>query len=124
MSLNVSIDEPKPQTKRLLLDGSLDANTAPQFDQELQTALTSDVETVILDLSDLKYISSAGLRVIFKVRQTMKVRNGEIYVINPQPQIKKVFDIVKALPVGSVFSCVEELDRYLDAMQRKTLQGE
>ncbi|MGN6093137.1 MAG: STAS domain-containing protein, partial [Luteibacter jiangsuensis] len=38
---------------------------------------------------------------------------------NPQPQVKKVFDIVKAVPVAEVFASVGELDQYLDHMQRQ-----
>ena len=35
-----------------------------------------------------------------------------------QPQIKKVFDILNALPSLQVFASVAELDSYLDAMQK------
>ncbi|MFZ4665625.1 MAG: STAS domain-containing protein [Prochlorotrichaceae cyanobacterium] len=125
MSLVISIDEPRPQTKRLLLNGSLDTHTTPQLDEALDQLLDSDeVNSVILDLSQLQYISSAGLRVIFKLRKMMRDRNGTTYAINPQPQVKKVFDIVKAMPVESLFTSVEELDRYLDTMQRKFLENQ
>ena len=44
--------------------------------------------------------------------------------MNLQPQIRKVFDIVKAVPVSDVFASVAELDAYLDTMQRKVLEGD
>jgi hypothetical protein len=37
--------------------------------------------------------------------------------INLQPQIKKVFEILNALPSLKVFASIQELDNYLDAMQ-------
>jgi hypothetical protein len=40
--------------------------------------------------------------------------------MNLQPQIKKVFDILNALPTMQVFASIEEMDRYLDAMQKST----
>jgi anti-sigma B factor antagonist len=40
-------------------------------------------------------------------------------MVNMQPAVQKVFDIVRALPLKSVFRSIEELDEYLDAMQRK-----
>jgi hypothetical protein len=39
--------------------------------------------------------------------------------INLQPQIKKVFDILNALPSLKVFASIQELDGYLDAMQTR-----
>jgi len=39
--------------------------------------------------------------------------------INLQPQIQKVFDILKAIPSLKVFASIQELDRYLDLMQKK-----
>jgi hypothetical protein len=38
--------------------------------------------------------------------------------------VQKVFEIVKAADLAAVFSSVHELDRYLDAMQRKVVRGE
>jgi len=41
-----------------------------------------------------------------------------------KPQIRKIFDILKALPVESVFESMQEVDNYLDAMQKeKTEEG-
>ena len=86
MSLSIAIDEPRPNTKRIQLDGSLDTNTASDLDRELDVIVAADPEAVILDLDRLNYISSAGLRVIFKLRKAMKSREGEVYATNLQPQ--------------------------------------
>jgi hypothetical protein len=45
--------------------------------------------------------------------------NGKIIFMHLQRQIKKVFEILNALPTLQVFSNIQELDDYLDAMQRK-----
>lgn len=123
MGLSIAVDEPRHKTKRLLLEGSLDTDTASQLDRELETVLATDLDVVVLDLGQLEYISSAGLRVIFKLRKAVKARSGEIYATNLQPQVKKVFDIVKAMPLGSLFASVEELDRYLDTIQRRETEA-
>ena len=39
--------------------------------------------------------------------------------MNLQPPIQKVFDILKAIPSLKVFASIQELDRYLDLMQKK-----
>jgi hypothetical protein len=38
--------------------------------------------------------------------------------------VKKVLDIVKAIPPGGLFKSVAELDQYLDEMQRQVREGE
>ena len=76
----------------------------------------------MLDLADLEYISSAGIRSIFKARKALATRHGKVLVAHPQPQIRKVFDMVKAVPLSDVFASTEELDAYLSTMQRKVIE--
>jgi anti-anti-sigma factor len=71
----------------------------------------------------LIYISSAGLRVVFKAAKALKLAGGKLAVANRQPQIVKVFDIVKALPDLTVFSSDAEMDDYLRAMQESVQRG-
>jgi hypothetical protein len=47
-----------------------------------------------------------------------------VALVNAQPQVQKVFDIVRATDLTAVFTSVQELDRYLDAMQRKVVEGQ
>jgi hypothetical protein len=72
------------------------------------------------DLRDLP----AALRSIFGTRQALAARSGRIVLLNAQPQVQRVFDIVKATDLAAVFTSIEELDRYLDAMQRKVVDGQ
>lgn len=53
----------------LALEGRLDTNTAPDLEKEISADLTDDVETLILDLKYLEYISSAGLRVLLAAQK-------------------------------------------------------
>jgi sigma-B regulation protein RsbU (phosphoserine phosphatase) len=39
-------------------------------------------------------------------------------LVNPQPQVRKVFEIVKALPFETIFRNIEEADAYLSKIQR------
>jgi hypothetical protein len=45
--------------------------------------------------------------------------DGRMAFMNLQPQIQKVFDILKVIPLLKVFANIQELDRYLDSMQKK-----
>jgi len=104
------------------LIGSLDTSTAPELEKQLAPVLGGAVKDVVFDLADLKFISSAGLRVFSSVRKTLKERGGQASFIHMQPQIQEVFEIMKSLPGVAVFKDVAELDRYLAARQRTHLQ--
>jgi|SRR5215469_16949535 len=106
------------------LDGSLDTATAPELEHQLAPVLAGPVTEMVFDLADLKFISSAGLRVFSMVRRQLKERGGQASFVNLQPQIQEVFEIIKALPGISIFKDVAELDRYLAARQRTHLHPE
>ncbi len=110
--------------RRILLGGRLDTHTYQQLDEALDPLLIPELQSLVLDLAALEYISSAGIRSIFKARKALAGHGGKVLVANPQPQIQKVFDVVKAVPLNEIFSSVAEVDAYLDVMQRKVLQGD
>lgn len=124
MELNIHIDPPGNRSRRVALTGRLDTNSYAELDRQLAPILASDIDSLVLDLAGLDYISSAGVRSIFKARKALAARQGRVLVLNPQPQIRKVFDVVKAVPLNEIFTSVEEMDSYLDAMQRKVLRGD
>jgi anti-anti-sigma factor len=101
------------------LTGSLDTATAPDLERQLAPVLAGGVKDLVFDLAQLKFISSAGLRVFGAARKTLKERGGQASFIHMQPQIQEVFEIMKSLPGVAVFKDVAELDRYLAARQRK-----
>jgi anti-sigma B factor antagonist len=105
------------------LTGSLDTATAPELEAQLAPLLSGSTKDIVFDLADLKFISSAGLRVFGSTRKTLKARGGQVSFVHLQPQIQEVLDILKALPGMAVFKDVEELDRYLAARQRAHREG-
>ena len=123
MSLKIQLQDGRPLTQTVALVGRLDTETAPSLDAELARVLATQVKVIVFDLRDLHYISSAGLGALFRAQKAMKARSGEALLVNPQPQVQKVFDIVKAVDVKAVFRNVAELDDYLDEMQRRVTRG-
>lgn len=118
MALKIDVVADKPGLARVLISGSLDSNTAPQLEQSL-TGIDGTVLLIVLDMQDLEYISSAGLRVVFAALKRQNAKGGELVFTNMGPNIKKVFEIVKALPSLNVFASLEEMDDYLDAFQKR-----
>ena len=71
------------------LEGRLDTVSAPELEEQLEPAL-SGVEKLVLDLAELSYVSSAGLRVMLAATQTME-EQGEMIVRNVAPDVMEVF---------------------------------
>ena len=127
MQLDIQTAPRSGTTQRVALFGRLDTHSYPQLDAELAPMLDGSdppVMSLVLDLAGLNYISSAGIRSIFKARKALTARNGKLLVVNPQPQIQKVFDVVKAVPMSDIFTSVAEADAYLDMVQRKVVSGD
>ena len=123
MSLNIVLDPAKPTT--LALEGRLDTHTAPELDAALDRLLMiPGIKRLIFDLGRLEYLSSAGIRCFIRARKILEPQGGKIAIVNPQPAVQKVLDIVKAIPAGGLFKSVAELDAYLDEMQRQVREGE
>lgn len=110
--------------QRVAIGGRLDTHTYAELDQALAPLLGNPaVTSLVLDLEGLDYISSAGIRSVFKARKALAARAGKVLVVNPQPQIQKVLDMVKAVPLNEIFSSTAEADAYLDLMQRRVLEA-
>ena len=73
------------------LAGRLDTTTAPQLEGELRAAVKG-IEELAFDLSQLDYISSAGLRVLLSAQKVMN-RQGKMVIRNTKPEIMEVFDV-------------------------------
>jgi anti-anti-sigma factor len=124
MPLGIQSKTSRDFTQTIVLDGRLDTETAPALDQEIDRIAGAAVRTLVFDLARLEYISSAGLRCFARAQKVMKARTGTVLLVHPQATVKKVLDIVKAVPVSSIFSSVRELDEYLDEMQKKVRDGD
>lgn len=74
------------------IEGRLDTLTAPELKTELEPALAG-VETLIVDLARLAYISSAGLRVLVTAAQTMDEQDGQMKVLNANKDVRNIFEI-------------------------------
>ena len=73
------------------LTGRLDTNTAPELEKTLNTSLDG-VETLFIDMEQLDYISSAGLRVLLAVQKTMN-KQGEMKVMHVNETILEIFEV-------------------------------
>ena len=124
MDLEVKVTETKPDSYIVKVRGRINSENFTSFEEKINPVIDKKkTKNLVLDLAGLSYISSSGLGVIFAAIKKLKEKGGGLVLCNLQPQIKKVFDIVKALPPSSIFSSVEEADAYLEHIMSEELKS-
>jgi anti-sigma B factor antagonist len=78
----------------LRLKGFLDAHTAPNFEQAIQELIEENRYKIIVSMSDLNYISSAGLGVFMGFIEEIRENEGDIKLSNMSEKVYKVFDLL------------------------------
>ena len=89
----------------IVITGRLDATSAPSFDAQAAPLLAEAQSRILLDLSGLKYISSAGLRSIIQIIKHTSVSGGRTGIFSVPAPILEIIEI-------SGFQCL--LDIYPD----------
>ncbi len=90
------------------VEGRLDATSSIEAQKELERILDADSSKMLVDLSGLEYISSAGLRVLLVVAKKMQQKGGKIVLAALTPNVKEVFEISGFSSIFKIFDTVEE----------------
>lgn len=78
----------------LLLDGFLDAHTAPDFEEAIQKEVNAGRIKVVVNCEKLTYISSAGLGVFMTFVEEIREAGGDIKICGVIPKVMQVFEIL------------------------------
>jgi len=124
MPLQVTVKQRGEGGFLILASGPIDTNTYLDLKKEVEAVLQKSPKLIIFNLKDVAFVSSAGIGVVLMAEQTLKPQGGNVVLVNVQPQVRRVFDIVKALPPQQIFASVEDLDSFLALIQRKVIDGE
>jgi len=95
----------------LRLRGFLDAHTAPNFEQAIQELIEEDRYKIIVSMSDLNYISSAGLGVFMGFIEEIREREGDIKLTNMTDKVYKVFDLLGFPALYQIFKEEAEAEK-------------
>ncbi|MGH9833870.1 MAG: STAS domain-containing protein [Blastocatellia bacterium] len=96
----------------ITLEGFVDAHTAPQFENAIQSEIEAGRNRVIVNCEKLNYISSAGLGVFMSFIEEVREIGGDIKICGLTPKVKHTFEI---LGFQDIF---EMLDDQPTAVQR------
>ncbi len=80
-------------TVHLLLTGRLDTVTSNRLANELGEVFAAGPVSLVLDFSNLEYISSAGLRVLLTAQKKVKALGTEMHITGANDDVREVFDI-------------------------------
>ena len=79
-------------TVLIKLDGDFDSITSLDIEPKFMDAIT-DAKNVTVDLTDLDYITSAGLRVLLCAQKQLRNNGGNMIVTNPNSEVMAVFKV-------------------------------
>jgi anti-anti-sigma factor len=90
------------------LKGRIDANTALEVEQKLNSLILEGHCSLIADMREASYVASAGLKALLVARKETKRKNGELKLAELQPQVTEILDITGFTRLFKIYSCVEE----------------
>ncbi len=90
------------------VEGRLDASTVPAFEQSMQKLLMEGQAKLVVDLADVNYISSSGLRVLLTTRRQSRTRGGDLFLCFLHPRVKEILEMVGFISVFGVYATSEE----------------
>jgi anti-sigma B factor antagonist len=94
----------------LLVVGRMDAENAPEFEKVCQSWIGQGVTGLVVDVGDLAYVSSMGLRSFMSIGKTLQDKGGKLRICRQRGLVKQVFEITR---LNSVFPPYESVEAAL-----------
>src|SRR4029434_2070380 len=97
---------PKPQRDRpnvLPLKGEIDLHVSPVITASLTAMIEKQPERVVIDLSDVTYIDSAGLAALIQAMQKVEAYGGKFLLAGLQETVRSIFEISRLDQVFQIF---------------------
>ena len=105
--MNITEREQKGVTI-FLLDGRVDSEGAVDLDLALQAATSEGKNKMILDMSQVRYINSSGLRTLADILTQNKAEGGDLKLVNLNPKVQRVLQIIGFDKFFAIYATVED----------------
>jgi anti-anti-sigma factor len=113
--------QPSQETvERLTLKGRIDSITAREVETLFKNAIMNGKRLIVADMTDVNYVSSAGLRVFFTFQKELKKAGGEICLLNTADMVLSVFKISGFTSIFRFLSSEEEARTFTEDALRRT----
>jgi anti-sigma B factor antagonist len=91
----------------VIVKGRIDSYTAPTLSERLSDITAQNRFKIILDLSDVVFVSSAGLRVLIDIQKTCKKLNqGEVLLVNIPARVYETLELAGFAPLFKFYNDV------------------
>jgi len=94
---------PMTRVDLLIAEGTINSETAPQFEQALEERLDKGTSNLILDLEQVDYMSSAGLRAMVAAYKRAKSQGGTLVLAAPSDRVREVLDLGGLIEVFPIY---------------------
>ena len=84
---------PRPSVRILEVHGDADLHSAPELRERIRGAIDAGANTVVVDLSTTTIIDSTSLGVLLGGMKRLREQNGQIRLVVPRPEVRRVFEI-------------------------------
>jgi len=101
-------EEKKGQAVVLNVSGRLDSTNASQLEKRISALIDRKTSRILIDCSQLGYVSSSGLRVFLMGLKKANAVQGKFYICSLQEPIREVFDISGFSGIFSIFNSQSE----------------
>ncbi|MFZ3070397.1 MAG: STAS domain-containing protein [Anaerolineaceae bacterium] len=88
-------------------EGKVDSSTAPDLERILTDLIPSDKD-VVVDMSDISFVSSAGWWAIIRVQKELKKRRTDLILVQLNENVRDSMDLVGILPYFTVYDSMVE----------------
>jgi anti-sigma B factor antagonist len=105
--MEISTEELK-RVSVIAVSGRVDSATAPDLENSLKTLVESDKTQIVLDLKNVEYMSSAGLRAMVSTLKAVKRVNGDLRLASPSPRVEEVLRLAGLTSIFSIHPSREE----------------
>jgi anti-anti-sigma factor len=94
----------------LVVAGRMDAENAPIFESQCDTWISKGINQLVVDVGDLAYVSSMGLRSFVAIGKQLQDKGGKLRICRQTGLVKQVFEITR---LNSIFPAHESVEAAL-----------
>ena len=91
----------------MVLDGRIDSEGAIDLDLALQTAVDEGKSHMVLDMANVRYLNSAGLRTLADILTQNRENGGDLKLVALNPKVARVFQIIGFDKFFSIYDNVD-----------------
>jgi anti-sigma B factor antagonist len=91
----------------VMIEGRIDSYTAPELSEKLNLLISQERYKLILDLSNVTFVSSAGLRVFINIQKLCKKKDqGEVVLVNTPHRVYETLELAGLTPLFKFYNDV------------------